>query len=277
VRQRHHRLAFAGGTLFLLSLTTAVLVGWLAPSHRKPHPRTAAPASPTFPVLAPPRPAQWLPVSPATVVPEETAVQQQYDQALAEGLAGSSTVQAAESAPVPGPAVSAVWPPLPMTDSPEQWVQQFVTRLLDINFQQQPRAALGAWLSAQEAPELLPGVPAAVQNKLLYLSLLDPAVVGGGTTPIPDTETWAANARAGIGWEVSGLLIEPDRQWTQIVAAGWQPRDERFGVEDVSGQLTVKSSGRGSFSRRFSMAVYTGSAHWHPGYGTVLVDNWMEG
>jgi hypothetical protein len=164
-----------------------------------------------------------------------------------------------------------------VSDSPELWVHQFVTRLLDINFQQQPRAALGAWLSAQEAPELLPGVPAAVQDKLLYLSLLDPAAVGGGATPIPDAGTWAANARAGISWEVSGLLVEPDRQWTQIVAAGWQPRDERFGVEDVSGQLTVKSSGHASFSRRFSMAVYTGSAHWHPGYGTVLVDNWMEG
>jgi hypothetical protein len=203
-------------------------------------------------------------------------VQQRYDQALTEGLAASSTVQAAESALVPGPAVSAAWPPLPVTDSAEQWVRQFVTRLLDINFKNQPRAALGAWLSAQEAPELLPGVPAAVQHKLLYLSLLDPAAVGGGPTPIPAAETWAANAKAGLTWQVSGLLVQPDREWTQIVAAGWQPRDERFGVEDVAGQLTVKS-GRGSFSRRFAMAVYTGSAHWHPGYGTVLVDNWMEG
>jgi hypothetical protein len=209
------------------------------------------------------------------VVPEETPVQQQYDQALAEGLAASS-VQAAESAPVPGPAVSALWPPLPITNSPEQWVRQFVTRLLDINFKKQTRAALGAWLSSQEAPELLPGVPAAVQNKLLYLSLLDPGAVGGGPTPIPAPETWAANARAGTSWAVSGLLVQPDRQWTQIVAAGWQPRDERFGVEDVSGQLTV-NSGRGSLSRHFSMAVYTGSGHWHPGYGTVLVDNWTEG
>jgi len=75
---------------------------------------------------------------------------------------------------------------------------------------------------------------------------------------------------------VGGLLIQPDPQWMEILAAGWQPTDERFGVEDVSGQLTVKRAGA-SFSLRFSLAVYTGSAHWHPGYGTVLVDNWTEG
>jgi hypothetical protein len=53
------------------------------------------------------------------------------------------------------------------------------------------------------------------------------------------------------------------------------PVDQRFAAWDVSGVLTA-TSGSSSLQRHFSMVVYVGSAHWHPGYGTVLVNNWKE-
>jgi hypothetical protein len=113
-----------------------------------------------------------------------------------------------------------------------------------------------------------------VQGEVLYLSLFDAAALGS-SSPIPDQATWVADARAGVRWEVSDLLAQTDPEFSRVVASGWQPVDQRFTVEDVSGLLTVTRNGAVA-RRRFSMAVYVGSAHWHPGYGTVLVDDWKE-
>ena len=261
--------------LFVLLLAAGVLASALAPGHRRGHAPAVAPPSRPTRVPAPAVSGTWVAVPPVTVVPDQTPVQQQYDQALAQGLASSSTAAAATSVPIPAPAVSSAWPALPVSYSPDQWARQFAAGLLDIDFARQSRPGLGAWLSAQEAPELLPGVPLALQNKVLYLSVVDPSLVGGGPTPIPSAAGWAADAKAAVRWSVGDLLVQPDPQWSQILAEGWQPIDERFGVEDVSGQLTVTGGGT-SVTHRFSMCVYTSSAHWHDGYGTVLVDDWTE-
>jgi hypothetical protein len=215
------------------------------------------------------------PVPPVTDVPQETAVQRADDQALAKGLASSSSVAAAEAVPVPAPSTSAAWPAEAASDQSDPWVEGFVEGLLDIDFARQSRAGLGGWLSAEEAPEMLPGVPEAVQNKALYLSLFDTAALGGGSTPVPSATAWQADARAGVIWSVSDLLAQPDPHWAQIVSTGWQPVDEHFSVVDVSGLLTVHGLGQGG-RHQFSLAVYLGSAHWHPGYGTVLVNDWTE-
>jgi hypothetical protein len=210
-------------------------------------------------------------------LPTETPVQQQYDAALASGLAASSSLQAAQAAQVPGPGFSSAWPALQVANTPAQWTSTFTSELLDIDFPRQTRAGLGAWLSAEEAPELLPGVPSGTAGKVLYLSLLEGAAVGEAASPIPDTVTWQANATVGAHWRVSDVLIQADPQFAQIVASGWQPIDQRFAVEDVTGALTIsRARTAATTTERFSMAVYVGSAHWHQGYGTVLVNDWKE-
>lgn len=271
--QRRHLLVAGAAATFAVLLIAGVVAALVGPSRHRP--QTAPTATAAAPVLSPPHTSGWTPVPPATDAPAETAVQQQYDQALASGLAASSSLQAAEAAQVPGPGFSASWPALPAANTPEQWVSEFTRELLDIDFAHQPRAGLGRWLSAEEAPELLPGVPASVANKVLYLSLFDTAALGGDTSPLPGASTWSANAGGGVRWHVSHLLIQADPQFSRIVASGWQPVDERFAVEDVSGLLTTTGANTNT-TRQFSMTVYVGSAHWHHGYGTVLVDNWKE-
>jgi hypothetical protein len=217
----------------------------------------------------------FTPVPPLTDTPAQTPVQEQYDAALASGLASSSSVEIAEAAQVPAPAYSADWPTLPVEDTPEAWVEAFTNELLSVDFARQPRAGLGAWLSAEEAPELLPGVPQEIQDRVCYLSLFDANALGNGPSPVPDQPTWNSYAQAGTRWTVSNLLVQPDPTFSQIVGSGWQPIDQRFGAWDVSG-LLITSTGTASVQRHFTMTVYVGSAHWHPGYGTVLVDNWKE-
>ncbi len=242
--------------------------------RHNPH-RTAKRQVPRAP-LSPSPATAWKPVTPLTVVPPDTAVQQQYDAAFASGLSASPSLHAAEAAQVPGPAFSPSWPALAEANTPEQWSIAFARQLLDIDFAHQSRADLGRWLSAEEAPELLPGIPRDVADKVLYLSLFDANEVGGSASPIPDPATWHADAVAGVRWSVSDLVVQADPQFSQILATGWEPVDQRFAAEDVSGLLTVKR-GDSPATKPFSMGLFLGSAHWHPGYGTVLVDNWKEG
>jgi hypothetical protein len=220
-------------------------------------------------------PSQWVPVTPVTDIPLRTPVQDQYDRALAQGLGSSRTVLAAESAHVPAAAVSPQWPPPAVSYQPDAWVREFTAGMLDVDFARQSRSGLAGWVAAEEAPELLPGIPTSAQDKVLYLSLFEPSAVGGASTPVPSPAQWQANASAAVSWSVSGLLVEPDARWSQIIADGWQPVDERFSVDDVSGELTVHQ-GTTVTDHRFSMVVYTGSARWHTGYGTTLVTNWTE-
>jgi hypothetical protein len=86
----------------------------------------------------------------------------------------------------------------------------------------------------------------------------------------PSAEQWRADAVAGTRWVVSGLQVQPDPSWQSMVAAGWQPRDLYASVDDVSGLLTV-TQGASVTRRTFSLEIQLGSAHWHAGYGTVLL------
>ena len=224
--------------------------------------------------LSPKGSAGITPTPPLTDTPAETPVQQQYDAALASGLGSSPSVEVAERARAPVPAFSSSWAPLGVANTPEQWVSEFTAGMLAIDFTRQSRSGLGGWLSAEAAPELLPGIPQQIQEKVLYLSLFDASELGDAS-PIPDQSTWDRNARSGVRWSVSDVLVQPDLAFTQIVASGWEPVDERFAAEDVSGVLTV-TVGRSKRRRDFSMAVYVGSALWHPGYGSVVVDDWKE-
>lgn len=265
------RLVVGAALVIALLLLAGVVAASLA-THRKRMPQAETPTTTTATTTPPSR--DFTPVAPLRTRPAQTPVQEQYDAALSSGIASSSSMKAALAARVPDPAFSAGRPALAATNTPEEWVQEFTQGLLDIDFAHLSRAALGAWVSAESAPELLPGVPAAVQDKVLYLSLFE-AGVFGNSSPIPDRSTWEADARLGVRWSVSNLTVQPDPRYSQILASGWQPLDERFVVEDATGVLNVTVGGS-TTRRTFSMAVYAGSAHWHQGYGTVLVDDWKE-
>lgn len=266
------RRIIVGAAAVLALLLLAGVIAASLTAQRKNRPQAGT--SPTSTAVTARPPGGLKPVAPLRSRPAQTPVQEQYDAALASGLGSSSSMKVALELRVPEPAFSPDRPALAAANTPESWVQEFSEALLDIDFAHESRAALGAWVSAESAPELLPGVPPGVQNKVLYLSLFK-AGVFGNSSPIPDQRTWEANARSGLRWSVSNLTVQTDPRYSKILASGWQPLDERFVVEDATGILNVTTGGS-TTQQRFSMAVYAGSAHWHQGYGTVLVDDWKE-
>jgi hypothetical protein len=236
--------------------------------------RTTAPAAPAAPSAAGAQPGlAWHP--PVTAAAAGSPVQQQYDQAFAQGLGGQPGMFQAGALAVPRPAAAGGWPLLAVADTPQQWAREFVAGLLDVNYSVADRQDLGGWLEAEEAPELLAGVPGTVADKVLYVSLLDPGLFGGQPTPVPSAPQWAGLARDRVRASVSDLLVQPDPSWSQMVAAGWQPADPRMTQLDVSGALTV-SGGPEPGLRHFALTLLVGSARWHDGYGTIAVANWQE-
>lgn len=215
--------------------------------------------------------------APETTVPADTPVQQQYDAGFGQGLSSASNkamMARAETLELPSPAVAGTWPRLATSNAPDGWTREFVTGLLDINFSTQPRSSLASWIVAQTAPDLMPGIPTAFQNRALYVSVMVPSITGQ-PSPAPSEGQWTADAASGVRWAVSQLEVQLDPQWQSMVDAGWQPRDLRAVVEDVSGVLTITQA-KTVTSKRFSLVVQVGSAAWHDGYGTVLVSNWEE-
>jgi hypothetical protein len=182
---------------------------------------------------------------------------------------------AAEHLTVPTPAITGGWPRLPAALTPEGWAQLFTDGLLDVDYAHQSRAALGAWLQAQEAPELIPGVPSSVADRVLYISLLDPGLFGGQPTPVTSPSQWSAKAQRGVRQRVSDVVVQADPAWAQMIAAGWQPADIRMTEVDVSGVLVLQQ-GRTSTSQRFAFQLVVGSARWHDGYGTVAAAAWEQ-
>jgi hypothetical protein len=256
----------------------AVVVGSIAVSSTGRHrPRPIRPALPSLP--ASPATAAvgqgLVRHTPVTVVPSGTPTQEQYDQAFEQTVAGQHGLTVAEHLAVPAPAITGGWPRLPAATTAENWARAFVTGLLDVDYAHQSRPAFGEWLQAEEAPMLIPGLPATVADKVLYLSLLAPQVLAGQPSPVPTPARWQADAHAGVRQSVSDLLVQPDPAWTALTAAGWQPSDARMAGEDVSGLLTVRV-GRAVTVHHFTLEVFVGSARWHDGYGTESITGWQE-
>ncbi len=221
--------------------------------------------------------AGWRAVAPATTVPTSSPVQQQYDEGFERGFSSHSNtamMTQAESLSIPPPAIGGGWPQLSPADTPDGWATEFIKGLLDVNFPHQSRSSLGSWLVAEEAPDLMPGIPTAFQNLALYVTVMAPGITGQ-PSPIPSGRQWRADAAAGVRWSVSDLEAQLEPQWQQMIGAGWQPRDLRAAVEDVTGLLDIRH-GNVSITRRFSLVVQVGSAHWRASYGTVLVSDWRE-
>lgn len=258
-----------------LALIGILAVGLLAAAlalgsgeSRRP---AAKPAASTTTTIAGDQPLA--PHPPETVPVSQSPAQVQIDQELAQNIGSVAGLDAAAALQAPSPAITAGWPKLADANSPEQWALSFVSGLLNIDYAHQSRTGLGAWLQAQEAPMILPGVPAALADKLLYVSVLDPGVLGGQPTPIPTVSQWAAYAKSGVSQSVSGLLVQVDPGWTQLVDSGWQPADARVAGLDVSGELTTRRATTTTI-RRFSLQLFVGSARWHDGYGTASLTGW---
>jgi hypothetical protein len=210
-------------------------------------------------------------------VPSGSPVQQQYDEGFEQGFSSAANraqLAEIETLNLPAPAVTGGWPALAPAYTPEGWTRQFVAGLLDVDFAHRSRSGLGAWLVAEEAPDLMPGIPAGAQLGSLYATVMDPAIAGQ-PSPIPPVAVWQANAAAGLRWSVRNLEVQQDPGWQSMISAGWQPVDLYASVEDVSGTLLV-THGSSTVYTSFSVVVQLGSAHWHSGYGSALVSGWKE-
>jgi hypothetical protein len=238
--------------------------------------RPAAPPVPPLPAATPTAGAMtWH--TPVTAALAGTPIQQEYDQAFAQGLGTQTGMHTAQSLAVPAPAITGGWPALLPATTPERWAGEFVSGLLDVDYGRMSLSGLGAWVDAQEAPELLPGVPAAAADKMLYISLFDPGLFGGQPTPVASATQWLALRQAGARQSAGDLLVQTDPAWAQMVAAGWQPTDARTTELDVSGVLTIRSATSSSVvTHHFGLQVIVGSARWHDGYGTVATAGWEE-
>lgn len=220
-------------------------------------------------------PSNLIAVPPATMVPLLTPVQMQYDQGFVKSFSGGSQQTTdALNLKMPSPEIGSGWPDLPVALTPESWSVQFVTGLLNVNFARQSRNSLGSWLEAEEAPEDLPGIPQGLQDRTLFVSVLYPDI-SQQVSPMPSESEWVSNASKGVVWKANDVKASIDPHWQAMINAGWQPSDLRMTTEDVSGFLGVTKGGS-TTEHMFSMTLVVGSAHWHNGYGSVLVSNWSE-
>lgn len=270
---RHVLLAAAAGFGALLAFVGLLAaLGPTSPNHAAPSKaRTASTTTSTAVVGA------LRALAPATTVPAETPLQQSYDDALAQGFAAPAnrtSMALADALALPRPAIGGGWRAVAPEDTPEGYALAFVSALLDVDFTRQSREGLGAWLLAESAPDLMPGIPSGFAERTLYASVMAP-VLTGMSSPLPSAALWARDAHERVRFSVRDLEVQLDPQWQSLVDAGWQPRDLRAAVEDLSGVFVV-TRGRSVTRRRFSLVVQIGSARFHPGYGAVLLSDWKE-
>lgn len=262
------------GTLIIVGGIAALVTGGRHAAASSSQTTVTTPTSPTTSTAAP-QVSGWHAVPPATTDPQSTPVQQQYDKGFESGFSSPNNeamMAKAESMSIPAPSIGGGWPALAVANTPEGWSTQFVEGLLDINFAHQSRSALGPWLVAQEAPDLMPGIPTAFQELSLYTTVYLPSITGQAS-PVPSPSQWQSDATSGVRWSVSDLETQLDPQWQKLIDGGWQPQDLRAAVEDVSGVLTIHT-GKTSTTRHFSLVLQVGSSHWHDGYGSVLLSDW---
>lgn len=255
--------------LAALAAVIAIVAGTALLNRGKPPDQGVPTATP------PARQGRFRAVPPATVRLPDTAVERRVNAGIAAGLAASGQVKTMAAAQVPAPGYIGGWTPLAVSNNQDQWAREFTAGLLDIDFAHQTRTGLGRWLMAVEAPELVPGIPVPVANKTLYLSLLDRAAAGGGSTPIPSAAGWATDAAAGVRWHVSDLSVTTDPTYSRLIAQGWQPPDVRFSMLDITGALATTTRNSQS-ETKFRFELYVGSAHWQHGYGSVVLTNWRH-
>lgn len=265
-----------GVVVAVASVAALLVVGLVTRSVDRPA-QTAPRSAPSRQSIEHPRPdGGFVWRTPATVAAPDTPLQRETDMAFLDAIGRQPGMASAVALAVPAPEVSGGWPSLPIEATAEGWAREFVTGLLDVDYAQLSRAALGPWLQANEAPALIPGVPESVADKMLYTSLVATEVFGGQPTPIPSASEWEANAQAGSRQWVSDLQIQVDPRWAELVASGWQPRDARMTTLDVSGLLTIRR-GDDTGTDRFALQLLVGSARWRDGYGTVSVSDWRLG
>jgi hypothetical protein len=278
----HRRLSVAVIVIAVLAVSSAVV---LAGSHRGGRHAGALngsqqPAGTTRNTRAPTTRTPTLRRAPTSIreVPQ-TAIQTQIDAELAHAETPAA-IAAAKRVSIPAPAVSTAYPSVASADrrDPSAYAIAFVTELLDINYAVASREGLLAWAEHEEAPNTLPGVPAAVAGKALVLSLGDPDLPGGSPSPVPSAAQWVAETQGGVSQSVTDVQAEVDPDWTQIISQGWQPRDRLMTVETVTGTLTVETNGVAAPPESFSLTLTLGSAaHARAGYGAVAAADWTLG
>ena len=164
-------------------------------------------------------------------------------------------------------------PAIDRTD-PTAYALAFSAELLDRVYTRQSRGQLLAWAQAEEAPNTLPGVPAALADRALVLSLAAPAPpAAAATSPVPTAAQWASLAQQGVTVTATGLQARVNPDWTSLISTGWQPVDPAMTIMAVTATLTVAHAGTAR-TESVAFAVTLGSAAQRPGYGAVAVDDW---
>ena len=218
-------------------------------------PANSAAASPTY--------------HPLRVTPPQTAIERTANAIMAQNE-NSGSFTTSQAAQFPGAATCAAFPPIDAADSslPSMYALAFTQELLDVDFATSTRQELLAWASYNNAPNTLANIPATANLKIL------PGSLAARPALLPTKTPWATMAASRTRWRVSGLGISVSPIWTQMLSTGWKPIDPLMVMYDVSGTLTVTTSGRAPVVESFSFGLTLGGASWHPGYGAVAVDYW---
>lgn len=222
----------------------------------------------------PPAAGRPAPATTTTVVPNP-AYHPTYvsipPQSGSATMAAQWPVAALETEKPPAPAYTNPLPAIPTSEAANavDYSIAFATELLDLDYRAETRIELAEWAQAEAAGAMMPGIPISAADNVLYATLFDPQV-GGGPSPIPSAQQWAANAAAGVAQHATGVFASEDPGWEQLIAEGFGSADPLMAVYDVTGTLTITQPGKTS-TVHFRLALGLGSALHHPGYGASSI------